>query len=115
MFGQNDIINGQFGFNVAKVVNGELIVGTSNGNNGSVFNLLVYSLADPANPTFVSNTTINYRFLSDLLVNSTGTAVYVPTNGFFYSGTTIYSRFRRLRLDRPDQPHDADPGRVPLQ
>ena len=93
VFGQNDIVNGQFGFNVARVVNGELIIGTSNGNNGSVFNLLVYSLANPASPVFVSNTTINYRFLSDMLVNSTGTAVFVPTNGFFYSGNTIFQRF----------------------
>ena len=93
VFGQNDIVNGQFGFNVARVVNGELIVGTSNGDNGSVFNLLVYSLANPASPVFVSNTTINYRFLTDLLVNSTGTEAYVPTNGFFYSGDTIFQRF----------------------
>ncbi len=107
VFGQNDITNGQFGFNIAKVVNGELIVGTSNGNNGSVFNLLVYSLADPANPTSVSNTTINYRFLSDLLVNSMGTAAYVPTNGFFYSGNTIDSRFGdfvSIDLSDPTQP-----------
>ena len=60
-FGQNDLVNGQFGFNVAKVVDNELLVGTSNGNNGSVFNLLVYSLANPASPTLVSNTTIDYR------------------------------------------------------
>ncbi len=80
-FGQNDVTNGQFGFNVAKVVNGVLFVGSINGNNGPVFNLLAYSLANPASPTLVSNTTINYRFLADLLVNSTGTAAIVPTNG----------------------------------
>ena len=108
MFGQSDLVNGQFGFNVAKVVNGELIVGTSNGNNGSVFNLLVYSLANPAAPQFVSNTTINYRFFSDLLVNSTGTAAYVPTNGFFYyGGSYIYQLFGDLvaiDLSDPTQP-----------
>ena len=103
----SDITNGQFGFNVARVVNGELLVGTSNGNNGSVFNLLVYSLANPASPTLVSNTTINYRFLSDLLVNSTGTAAYVPTNGFLYSFGTAYFRFGDLvsvDLTDPTQP-----------
>ncbi len=107
VFGQSDITNGQFGFNVARVVNGELIVGTSNGNNGSVFNLLVYSLANPASPQFVSNTTINYRFLSDLLVNSTGTAAFVPTNGFFYSGRTIFQDFGdfvSIDLTDPTQP-----------
>jgi uncharacterized membrane protein len=106
-FGQSDLVNGAFGFNVAKVVNGELLVGTSNGNNGSVFNLLVYSLANPAAPTLVSNTTIDYRFLADLLVNSTGTAAYVPTNGFFYSGSTIFQRFGDLvsvDLSNPTMP-----------
>ena len=93
-FGQNDILaSGQFGFNVARVVHGELIVGTQNGNNGSEFDLLVYSLADPAAPSLVSSTPVGYRFLSDLLVNSTGTAAYVPTNGFQYRGGNIYDRF----------------------
>ncbi len=92
-FGQNDVTNGQFGFNIARVVNGILIVGTSNGNNGSVFNLLAYSLSNPASPSLISNTTINYRFLSDLLVNSTGTAAFVPTNGFFHFGSSIFQNF----------------------
>ena len=96
VFGQNDIVNGQFGFNVAKIVNGELLVGTSNGNNGSVFNLLVYSLTDPTAPQLESNTTINYRFLSDMLVNSTGTDVFVPTNGFFHFGSSISQLFGDL-------------------
>ncbi len=106
-FGQNEITNGKFGFNVARVVGNELLVGTSNGNNGSVFNLLVYSLASPASPTLVSNTTINYRFLSDLLVNSTGTAVFVPTNGFMYFGSTIFQDFGdfvAIDLTDPTQP-----------
>jgi uncharacterized membrane protein len=106
-FGQNDITNGQFGFNVAKVVNGELLVGTSNGNNGSVFNLLVYSLANPAAPTLVSNTTISYRFLADMLVNSTGTAVYVPTGGLSRYGSYIFQLFGDLvaiDLSNPAQP-----------
>ena len=55
-FGQGDIVNGQFGFNVARVVGNELLVGTSNGNNGSVFNLLVYSLTNPDQPRSSSAT-----------------------------------------------------------
>ncbi len=106
-FGQDDVTNGQFGFNVIKVVNGELLVGTSNGNNGSVFNLLVYSLTSPTSPTLVSNTTINYRFLNDMLVNSTGTDVYVPTSGFEYYGDSIFQLFGdfvAIDLSNPTKP-----------
>lgn len=93
-FGQSDVPNGQFGFNIVKVVQGQLVVATQVTLNANQFNLLDYSLADPTNPQLVSNTAIPYRFLSDLLANSTNTAAFVPTNGFnFFPGGTIFDRF----------------------
>ena len=57
-FAQNIIVNGSLGFNVNKIVNGELIVATQNTLNTSYFNLLVFSLTDPLNPQLVSNTKV---------------------------------------------------------
>ena len=107
IFGQSDIVNGQFGFNIVRVVNDVLVVATTTTMNANGFNLLVYSLTDPTSPQFVSNTFINHRFLSDLLVNSTNTAAFVPTNGVLIFGGTItsdFGDFSAIDLSNPSQP-----------
>lgn len=110
-FGQGDIVNGQFGFNIVRVVNDVLIVATTTTLNANGFTLLVYSLTDPTSPQLVSSTPINHRFLSDLLVNSTSTAAFVPTNGVFFFGNSISSNFgdfSAIDLSDPTRPVLAD-------
>ncbi len=107
VFGQSNTVNGKLGFNIAKVVNGYLIVATTITYNASGFNLLVFSLADPANPQLVSNTAVSDRFLADLLVNSTGTDAFVPVDGENLFGSSVYSRFGNfvsIDLSDPTQP-----------
>ena len=96
VFGASNTNNGGLGFNIAKVVDGFLIVATTVTFNAGHFNLLVFSLTDPTNPTLVSNTSIDDQFLSDLLVNSTGTVAFVPLDGVNISGgnpATIFDHF----------------------
>ncbi len=107
VFGESDLNNGNFGFNIVRVVGDKLVVATTVTLNANGFNLLVYSLADPANPTFVSNTFIGRRFLSDMLLNSTATAAFVPTNGVFFFGNTIsslFGNFTSIDLSNPASP-----------
>lgn len=106
VFGQGDIVNGQFGFNIARIVSGKLVIATTTTLNASGFNLLVYDLTDPTNPQFVSNTVINHRFLADLLVNSNATAAFVPTNGVSFFGNRIASNFGDFSaIDLSDPAH----------
>ena len=56
-----------------------LLVGTTATRNANQFSLLIYSLADPLSPQLVSNTLIDYQFMSDMLVE--GNTVLVPTAG----------------------------------
>ncbi len=110
-FAQNLVVNGSLGFNVDKIVNGELIIATQNTLNTSYFNLLVYSLADPLNPQLVSNTKVDYQFVSDLLVNSTGTAAFIPLSGvdsFFGFIDGQSGDFLSLDLSNLSQPQLAD-------
>ncbi len=110
VFGGSNTVNGSLGFNVAKVVDGYLIVATTTTLNASGFNLLVFSLADPANPQLVSNTPIDQRFLADLIVNSTGTVAFVPLDGEYFSGSTVFSLFGNfvsIDLSNPTQPTQA--------
>ncbi len=107
-----DIVQGSLAFNVVRVVDNTLYLATTTTLNANQFNLLVYSLADPANPQFVSNTVIPYRFLTDLLVNSTGTAAFVPTDGYDYilNGTIIgqFGTFVSLDTSDPASPALSD-------
>jgi hypothetical protein len=93
-------------------VNGELIVATQVTLNSYLFKLLIYSLADPLSPQLVSNTTINYSFVSDLLVNSTGTAAFIPIFSLIQGfGGLIQDQtgsFLSLDLSNPSQPQLAD-------
>ena len=110
MFGQSNTVDGSSGFNVAKVVDGYLIVATTLTFNAGHFNLLVFSLADPTNPTLVSNTSVGYQFLNDLFVNSTGTAAFVPLDGVYLTGgspstiTSHFGNFAALDLSNPTMP-----------
>ena len=116
VFGQSNTVDGSSGFNVAKVVDGYLIVATTLSFNAGQFNLLVFSLADPTNPTLVSNTSIGQQFLSDLFVNSTGTEAFVPLDGVYLTGpspSTIYVPLRQFRRDRSQRSDRAD-ARQPL-
>ena len=89
-FGGNDISNGQFGFNVVQVANGDLYIATDVDflkgvtSSNQVFNLVVYALTDPTNPQLVSNTQFDYYSAAGLVVNSTGTTAFVPTNGNYF-------------------------------
>ncbi len=110
-FAQHLVVNGSLGFNVDKIVNGELIIATQNTLNTSYFNLLIYSLADPLNPQLVSNTTVDYQFVTDLLVNSTGTAAFIPLDGvdeFFGSIDAQTGDLLSLDLSNASQPKLAD-------
>jgi hypothetical protein len=111
-FAQNIIVNGTLGFNVDKVVNGELFVATQNTLNTSYFNVLIFSLTDPLNPQLVSNTTVDYQFVSDLLVNSTGTAAFIPIAAVIQGlGGLIQDQtgsFLSLDLSNPSLPDLAD-------
>jgi uncharacterized membrane protein len=107
-FGSSVLVNG--GFNVARVAGNELIVATQTTSNSSVFNLLVYSLADPLNPLLLSNTQFNYAFLSDMFIS--GTTAYVTTNGYSFSGSfssvTIgdqWGTFLAIDISNPAAPH----------
>ncbi len=84
-FATDTTVLGTLGFNIVKIVDGDLYVATTTRLDADQFNLLVYSLADPENPQLQSNTPIDYTFLNDLLVNSTGTAAFVPTDGYTFS------------------------------
>jgi uncharacterized repeat protein (TIGR01451 family) len=83
-FGQDQIVQG--GLTVVRLAGNELIVGTTIeyivGAPLPGFKLLIYSLADPLNPTLVSQTHVDYSFPSELLVQ--GSTVLVPTYAASY-------------------------------
>src|SRR5208337_3071684 len=89
----SSIVQGSLAFNVVRIVDNDLYLATTTDLNANQFNLLVYSLADPTNPQFISNTPIDYAFLSDLIVNSTDTAAFVPTYGYQFFGGDIFNQF----------------------
>jgi uncharacterized membrane protein len=95
-FGQNLIVSG--GLTVVRLVGKELIVGSTieyiTGAPPPGFTLLIYSLADPLNPTLLSHTPIDYSFLSELLVQ--GNTVLVPTYGAGYFAGFLSSQFGSL-------------------
>jgi len=89
-FGSSLIVSGGFTVGRVDVIGGNnyLLVGTTATRNANQFSLLIFSLADPLSPQLVSNTLINYQFMSDMLVE--GNTVLVPTAGgnfsFFFPG-----------------------------
>ena len=62
--------------------------------NPSSFTLLIYSLADPLHPQLVSQTPIDYVFISDLLIQ--GNTILVPTTGADYFAGVFSFQFGSL-------------------
>ena len=111
-FGQNVVNTGTLGFNVDKVVDGRALRRHAGYPQFGHLQVLIYSLANPLNPQLVSNTTIDYSFVSDLLVNSTGTAAFVPIDsviqGFFGLIQDQTGSFLSVDVSNPSQPQLAD-------
>jgi uncharacterized membrane protein len=77
-FGSSDLNLG--GTNFVQLDGNNLVVASENtASNGSSFNLLVYSLANPSSPQLLSNTTIPYAFATDLFVQ--GNTAFIPIAG----------------------------------
>lgn len=82
----------QNGFNISRIVGDKLIVGSTVNTNANGFNVLIYDLTNPLSPSLVSNTSINYRFISDFL--TAGSTVLATTNGVYYfGGGSIFDQF----------------------
>jgi uncharacterized membrane protein len=79
-FGSDLIVKG--GTTIVRLVGNELIVGSDALLNPTSFTLLIYNLADPLHPQLVSQTPIDYVFISDLLIH--GDTILVPTTGGDY-------------------------------
>jgi len=104
-----DVMTGG-GITRCQIAGGNLIVASEAAEGAASFNLLVYSLADPLNPQLLSNTPVNYRFLSDLFVgNSTA---FATTEGITYTlPGTITDQFGDfLAIDLSDPAHPALAG-----
>jgi uncharacterized repeat protein (TIGR01451 family) len=108
-FGQTDIVNN--GFTVIRTANiggtNFLLVGTSVITNSLKFKLLVYSLADPQNPTLVSSTPFAYQVMTDMLVS--GTSLIVPTSGYQFNNvgggiTNQYGTVLSIDISNPAAP-----------
>ncbi|HQU41768.1 MAG TPA: cadherin-like domain-containing protein, partial [Pirellulales bacterium] len=80
-FGASDLAQG--GYNLVQVSGSNLLVASqdTSGQTPS-FNLLVYSLADPRNPTLTSTTTVGYEYVQSLFVQ--GSTALVATGGINY-------------------------------
>jgi uncharacterized membrane protein len=101
----------QNGFNISRIVGDKLIVGSTVTLNANGFNVLVYDLTNPLSPSLISNTPINYRFISDFLVQ--GSTVLVPTNGYTYNtfSGSIFDQFGdvvSLDISNPAAPVVSD-------
>ena len=108
-FGQGDVFDGEYAFSDATIVGGRLVVSSDYIINGLITKLLVYSLSNPAAPTLVGDTTLNYYAGHDLIGNSTGSAVYVVTGGGYYDPTTLailqrYGDLVAVDLSNPTMP-----------
>lgn len=106
-FGSGNLTQGGNNF-VQLAGNNELLVASQDtSGNSAGFNLFVYSLADPRNPTLLSTTLVNYRFVQDLFVH--GSTALVTTGGIFYNSdsNTITGQFGdlvSLDLSNPASP-----------
>ena len=106
-FAADVIVKG--GYNVAQVVGHDLIVATTLTLNASGFNLIVYDLTNPLQPSLVSNTVIDQRFLGGMYVQ--GNVAIVPLDGYFFGGNFIEGQFGNLiALDLSDLSHPTLAG-----
>ena len=86
-FGGSLIVKGGSSVGRVDVIGGInfLLVGTTATRNANQFSLLIYSLSSPLSPQLVSNTLIDYQYMSDMLVE--GNTVLIPTGGANFSGS----------------------------
>lgn len=107
-FGSDQITQG--GYNVCKVVGGLLLIGSQNTVNTNYFNFLIYDISNPLSPVLVSNTQINYHFISDMFI--LGTTAYFPLNGIETFVNVIltdqFGDFVAVDFSNPAQPRLAD-------
>lgn len=107
-FGAGTLTQG--GFNVIRVTGNLLLVASQNVVNTNFFNFVIYNIADPLNPVLVSNTLINYHFMSDMFVE--GTTAYFPLNGVetfvFVSIFDQYGDYLAVDFSNPSQPQLED-------
>jgi hypothetical protein len=95
-FASDLIVKG--GTTIVRRVGSELIVGSDATLNPKNFTLLIYNLADPLHPQLVSQTPINYIFISDLLIH--GNTILVPTTGGdYFAGVFSYQFGSLVSLD----------------
>ena len=95
-FATDQIVKG--GTTIVRCVGDELLVGSDATLNPSSFTLLIYNLTDPLHPQLVSQTPINYVFISDLLIQ--GNTVLVPTTGAdYFAGIFSYQFGSLVSLD----------------
>ena len=98
------------GVNLDQIVGNQLLIGSQYPLNSSTFNLLIYSLADPLNPQLVSNTPVNYHFISDMFAR--GNTAFFSTRGVYstlFEGITDqFGDFLSVDISDPTKPHLAD-------
>lgn len=103
-FGGDQITQG--GYNVCKIAGNLLLIGSQNTINTNYFNFLIYDITNRLNPVLISNTQINYHFISDMFVE--GTTAYFPLNGvttFVYVAISDqYGDFLAVDFSNPAQP-----------
>lgn len=88
-FAESLIVQG--GFNVVRRLGTDkLVIGATTNINATGFTLLIYSITDPLNPTLISNTDIDFAFISSLQV--VGNTLLVSTNGYEFN-TFVVSQF----------------------
>jgi uncharacterized membrane protein len=104
-FGQDQLTPGNY--NVCRVAGNLLLIGTQNTLNTNYFNLVIYSIANPRSPTFISNTQFNYHFISDMYIR--GTTAFFPTAGITtFVGVVLtdqFGDFVAVDFSNPAQPH----------
>lgn len=87
-----------------------LLVATTSSVNAGAFNLLVYALSNPLHPQFVSSTTFNYNFPSNMLVQ--GNTVLIPTDGYNVDAsaniTDQFGTLLSINVSNPAAPTFAD-------
>lgn len=111
-FAAGDIILGGATVGRVDMIGGTnyLLVGTTLTINANQFTLLIYSLADPLNPTKVSSTVVPYQFLQEMLVQ--GNTILVPTAGVsYFPPNSIFDQFGSVLsvdVSNPAAPHLKD-------
>jgi uncharacterized membrane protein len=107
------IFTGAPALNFVQVAGGDLYVASDYASQSLGFNLLVYSLTAPASPQLLGSTAIPYPDLGDLLLNSTATDAYIPTQSVQFEDFDRHiidqgGTFVSVDLSDPTQPGQSD-------